>query len=137
MFALNEAKYGVRSSVVEEKLEEPDNIDEIMRSVMGPRYRGGGGRGGGRGDRDRGGGKHRSARSEQLPNHHSGQPASMNQTPLPPLPEQSTLATPTGAQSQPQMRGRGFRGRGRGNKGNTLHCRARALTLPRLRRRLR
>ena len=115
MFALNEAKYGVRSSVVEEKLEVPANIDEIMRSVLGPRYRGGGGggRGGSRGEKDRGGGKHRSARSEQLTNHPSAQ-SPFSTPPLPPLPEQSTLAAPAGAQ-QSSARGRGFRGRGRGH----------------------
>ena len=119
MFALNEAKYGVRSSVVEEKLEEPHNIDEIMRSVLGPKYRGGGG-GGARGSSrgDRGGGKHRSVRSEQLPNpnHQSGLPSSNSPTALPPLPEQS-LGTST---AQSQQRGRGFRGRGRGNNRNTV-----------------
>ena len=120
MFALNEAKYGVRSSVVEEKLEEPEGIDEIMRSVMGPKYRGGGGRGGSRGDKERGG-KHRSARSEQLPNHpHSGQSPSNSPAPLPPLPEQSTIATAAGAQPPQSVRGRGFRGRGRGNTRSTL-----------------
>ena len=119
MFALNEAKYGVRSSVVEEKLEEPENIDEIMRSVMGPRYRGGGGRGSSRGgDRERGGAKHRSARSEQL--YQSALSPSTSPTPLPPLPEQPTQSTSTAAVSQPPARGRGFRGRGRGNARNTL-----------------
>lgn len=109
MFALNEAKYGVRSSVVEEKLEVPDNIDEIMRSVMGPKYRGGGGgRGSTRGDR--GSKQHRSARSEQLTNQHSALPPTGAQSPLATLPEQSTIAA-----SQQPVRGKGFRGRGRGN----------------------
>ena len=147
MFSQNERLYGVKSSVQEEKLDVPANIDEIMQRVLGHRYRGGGAAGQQQQRKDkenlsqqqqtqasRGGKQHRNTRSETISSPSTASPistsASAASSPTAALPEQPVQSEH--AQSQPPRANAPKPGRGgRGGKSGAATSRAaRAATLP-------
>ena len=132
MFRLNERLYGVTSTVPEEKLEVPANIDDIMREVLGRKYRGGATGGAGRGGKEN---VQQQQQQQQQPSTtaggRGGKPQQHRNTRSELVGGGTQLTTLTEQQSASQRgRGRGRGGRGGANNQQPPASNQRYATLP-------